>query len=310
MPTPLLIDTDMGIDDAVAVTLALSSDQIALVGMASVGGNVPLAQATLNMSRLLSALRPPHVPPLAEGLDRETPELLRAHHVFGHDGFGELELDASMTGTPGSYVELYERALREHEGKLVILAIGPLTNLAALLRDRPGLLEKAARIIIMGGAVWCMGNVTPQAEFNFYRDPESAAAVLSSGLPITVVPLDVTRQVAMDDSHEAELARSGTRSGELLARMLRFPMERKADGLGGRFLVHDALALGVLLWPELFMQSKMALQIVTTGKEAGRSKPAMARDKQHKQLGVVISVNVDDFLENLIEQLCHQKFVV
>jgi purine nucleosidase len=137
----------------------------------------------------------------------------------------------------------------------------------------------------MGGAVWCKGNVTPHAEFNFYRDPGAAAAVLAAGLPVTVVPLDVTRQVALDESHVAQLSRAGTRAGDLLAEMIRFPLEAEGDAAHGSFLVHDALALGAVIWPPLFMRAQMALEVVVAGEQAGRSKPLVAKDKS-RQIGV------------------------
>ena len=98
-------------------------------------------------------------------------------------------------------------------------------------------------------------------------------------------------------------------AGELLGRMLRYPLEQSSGAERGHFLIHDALAVGVLLWPELFMQAKMALQMVTQGEQAGRCRPVVSKDK-HCQLGVVISVNAADFLEKLLEHICQEKFVV
>ncbi len=310
MPRPVLIDTDMGADDAVAITLALSAAEVDLVGLVSVGGNVSLEQATSNIARLLGGLQPGKWPPIARGLDQQRSGLRDATHVFGPDGLGQLDLPVPANCTPGDYLELYERLITTYGEALVIVAIGPLTNLAAVSRQRPGLLNRAGHIVVMGGAVWCPGNVTSYAEFNYYRDPQAAAVVLSSGLPITVVPLDVTRQVAMDESHLAHLSCSGRRSGELLARIIRFPIQQQTeDAAPGTFLVHDALAVGVLLWPHLFMRSRMALEMVTTGEQAGRCKPMVAKDKR-QQLAVVISVNVGEFLGNLLEELCQEKFVV
>lgn len=309
MATPLLIDTDMGVDDAVALTLALRSNAVDLVGVASVEGNVPLAQATANVGRLLAALGLRNRPPVARGLAQTTAGLEYSAHVHGSDGMGNLDLPTPETFSPGSYLEMYEQLIDRHGKSLAILAIGPLTNLASLVRLKPELLPRAGPIVIMGGAVWCPGNVTPDAEFNFYRDPQAAATVLSAGLSVTVVPLDVTRQVQMDESHVAHLSRSQSRTGHLLARMIRFPLEQSVDGGRGTFLVHDALALGVLIWPSLFMRARMGLEVAVSGRQAGRVRPTVGKDKG-RQIGVVISVNVVDFLENLLEQLCQERFVV
>ncbi len=308
MPTPILIDTDMGVDDAMAVGLALVSPELRVVGLASVGGNVARDQSTINIPRLLAALGVREWPPIARGLDQPA-SLLNAADVHGDDGLGLVDLPVPDQFSPGELLPLYEQLIGEHANSLAIVAIGPLTNLAHILRERPGLLEKAGRIVVMGGAIWCKGNITPHAEFNFYRDPVAAREVLSSGLPITVVSLDVTNQVVMDESHVAHLSRSGNVLGEQLARMVRYPMSQPSDEKAGRFLVHDPLTIGALLWPHLFLQSKMALDITTTGPQAGKSKPMIAKDKK-RQLSVVISVNVADFMENLLERLCHERFVV
>ena len=310
MSRPILIDTDMGVDDAVAIALALSSGEVELAGLVSVGGNVSLDQATRNIGRLLGGMKPKTRPLVASGLDQTAPGLKDATHLFGTDGLGGVDLPIPADFAPGGFLDLYEELAGRHGHSLTVVAIGPLTNLAAVLRERPGVLAKVGQIVVMGGAIWCPGNITRWAEFNFYRDPAAAAAVLSAGLPLTVVPLDVTRQVMMDESHTAHLSRGGTKAGDLLTRMIRLPLERRTEeSAPGSFIVHDAVAIGVLLWPKLFMRSKMGLEVVISGEQAGRSKPMVAKDKS-RQVGVVISVNVGEFMENLVEQLCQEKFVV
>lgn len=309
MSTPVLIDTDMGVDDAIAIALALSSRELEVVGIASVGGNVNLEQATVNIGRVLAALGAAERPGIGRGLD-QSPDLADATHVHGDDGLGKVDLPAAEGLDVGEYIQLYETLIDQHAEKLTIIAIGPLTNLAALLHQRPGLLNRAGRIVIMGGAIWCKGNITPHAEFNFYRDPSAAAAVLGAGLPVSLIALDVTQQVILDESHLARLACSGNRVAEQLARMIRFPMSSPMiDDGAGRFAVHDALTVGTLLWPQLFLRSKMGIEMVLDGPQAGRSKPMLAKDKS-RQVSVVISVNADDFLENMLERLCQQEFVV
>ncbi len=301
----------MGVDDAVAIALALSTDQINVRGLVSVGGNVSLEQASRNIARLLSGLGVGQWPALGRGLDQADEGLSRAHHVFGEDGLGGVGQEGAERFDPlaDDFRNVYAKVLGGGAGEVVVAAVGPLTNLAALLRDRPGVLERASRLIIMGGAVLCPGNVTPHAEFNFYRDPAAAAAVLGARAPITVVPLDVTRQVGMDVSHTARLSRSGSRVGELLARMIQYPQENHAEAGAGRFLVHDALTVGLLLWPELFLQARMGLEVVTSGPQAGRSKPVVVKDKS-RQVSVVMSVNAEDFLDRMLELLCRERFVV
>lgn len=309
MPTPVLIDTDMGVDDAVAITLALAAAPVHVVGLVSVAGNVDLDQATTNIGRLLSSVRPERPPRVGRGLGQDATDLIDARWLFGQDGLGQADLPAPGGGDVADFREVYRELLDRHAGELVIVAIGPLTNLAALHREDPDLLRRAGRIVIMGGAVFSSGNVHGVAEFNFYRDPEAAASILSAGLPCTVVPLDATRQVILDASHAARMRASNTRTGEFVAAVLEFPMLRGKEVPEGQFLVHDALAVGVLLWPSLFLQTRIGLEIVLKGNERGRSRPAVHVER-NQQVSVLVSVQAVDFLEEMIETLCHQRFVV
>jgi len=307
MAVPIIMDTDMGVDDALAVALALSTSQIHLAGMGSGGGNGSLSQATENMGRLLSGLGVEPKPPFARGLDQDDERLADATDIFGGDGLGGVKLEVPADFSAGNYLELYEQLIEEHGRDLSIVAIGPLTNLAALQRERPGLLEKVGRIVVMGGAVWCKGNITPHAEFNFYRDPRAAAELFAADLPVTVVPLDVTRQVGLDESHIAHLVRSGIPACDLLARMVQNSLRTMENE--NRFMVHDALAVGILCWPALFMQARMQLEMTVGVEQAGRCKPKVSAKRQ-QPMHVVISVNAVDLLETFMEQLCHEKFVV
>ncbi len=309
MPIPVLIDTDMGVDDAVAVALAMACPELEVVGLVSVGGNVNLDRATNNVGRLLRVLSPAKLPLVGRGLDQDDPSLLDAGHVHGSDGLGELDLPEPVGFSTQPYADVYEQLIKEHGSELAVVAIGPLTNLAGLLHERPGLLAGMGRVVIMGGAVWCAGNITTDAEFNFYRDPQAAAAVLAAGLPTTLVSLDVTTQVVMDELHVSHLASSRSASAQVLARMIEFPLRKSSDGGGGRFQVHDAVAVAALVWPGLFLRSKMGLQVTLSGPKAGMTRPVMSRDKS-RQTTLVISVQVTDFLENLLERLCGEKFVV
>ncbi len=309
MATPILIDTDMGVDDAVAVSLALGAETLDVVGIASVGGNVNAEQATTNIARLVRALDSPERPRVARGCDQDEADLEDATHIFGADGFGEVDAAPADDLVIESVEDLYNDLLDRHAGELVIVAIGPLTNLARLHEGDPTLLGKAAKIVVMGGAVWCKGNVTPTAEFNFYRDPAAADCVLKVDVPTTLVPLDVTRQVAMDESHVAHLVASGTKAGDFLGRIIPFALGAGGDDQTGRFLVHDALAVGTLLWPELFMGTVVGLDVQTDGKERGRCTPGVGNQAAHR-VSVSMSIKSVDFLENLLESLCRERFVV
>lgn len=309
MATPVLIDTDMGLDDAVGLSLALASDALDVRALVAVGGCVPLNQALSNILRMLDALRPPIRPVVGLGLEQPGAGLSDRREVYGDDGLGNWNAPTPAGALPEHFEAVYERALRESNGGLQILALGPLTNVAAMLESSQELMKRAARIVVCGGAVWCRGNVSEHVEFNFHRDPGTAARVLASGLPISVVPLDVTGLVCLDQSHVAHMAASGYRTGQVPAALLEHALEYDGEPAYGKTFVPAAVAVGSVLWPSLFMRTRMQLQIVLSGAEAGRTKPALGGDKS-RMIDLLTAVNAVDFLENALESLCHEAFVV
>ncbi|MCK6456267.1 MAG: nucleoside hydrolase [Phycisphaerae bacterium] len=309
MPTPILIDTDMGVDDAVAIALAFMARDLDVRGIVSVGGNVDLQQATANVGRLLRAVEPARRPLVGRGLDQSGDGLTNATHVFGRDGFGECDRKADEGLEPVDFRDVYRAALDDPAGPATIVAIGPLTNVAVMLREDATRIRTVPRIVVMGGALWCKGNVRDVVEFNFHRDPAAAADVLSAGLPVTLVPLDVTRFVTLDASHVARLAASGTRVGEFLAEIIPYVMEHSTEAGKGRFVVHDALAVGALLWPQLFLKTGVAVEVSRDGTIAGQTRPRISA-MQDQRIDVLTAVNAADFLENMLETLCQEEFVV
>lgn len=298
----------MGIDDAVAVCLLLAAEAVDVRAIVGVGGSVGLDQVMVNIDRLLAALDPPVMPVIGRGMDQGGERLVDRRSILGEDGFGEVELPAG--GFAGvDYLQAYRSAIESAGGELVVLAIGPLTNLATVLCESPDAAKVIRRVYVMGGAVLGKGNIGGVAEFNFHRDPAAAATVLGSGLDITVAPLEVTSHFSMDESNVAHLAASGYRTGEVLAKLLAHPIERNAGPHRGRFQVHDAVAAAAVLWPGLFMRTRMRIEIVTEGEQAGRSKPALGGDAS-TQVDLLTAVNAGDLAENLLESLCHEAFVV
>ncbi len=310
MATPLIIDTDLGIDDAVAVGLALASDSLDVRAIVGVGGNVGLDQVMRNIGRLLTALAPTTMPLVGRGLDQIVTGLTDRRKQFGSDGLGQCDLAEGRIQVEPNFVALYRQIIEESAGQVAILALGPLTNLAAVLREAPELGGKIGRIVVSGGAVWTRGGTGASvAEFNFHRDAIAASKMLSSGLPITVAPLDVTSFICLDESHVAHLASSGSRLGQVLAKLLQFVLDHDGEPGFGKTHVHDAVAAAALVWPDLFMRTRMRLEVVTTGADAGRCKPQLGGDPAHR-VDLLTAVNAVDLLENLLESLCHEAFVV
>lgn len=308
MAAPVLIDTDLGIDDAVAVSLALASEALDVQALVGVGGNVDIDQVMRNIWGLLAALAPPNRPAVGRGMDPRGPAGDR-RGPFGSDGLGDCGIPASKVATGENHRELYRRCIESAGGELTLLMLGPLTNLADILYELPTYRCGVRRVLISGGAVWVKGNATPAAEFNFHRDPESAAKVLASGLPITVCPLDVSRLVCLDESHTAHMAASGYRTGQVLAKILSHAIEHESEPGYGKTHLQDALAAGSLIWPNHFLKTKMRLDLSTEGKEAGRCKPLLGGDPAQR-VDLLTAVNAVDFLEDLLEALCHEAFVV
>ncbi len=185
----LIIDTDPGVDDAIAILLALAAPQVKLAGLTTTGGNVPRARATRNALALLDAVGRFDIP-AARGAARPlSGRFLPSVAFHGPGGLPVRLPNSSRPVTGGTAVDLLARELFQHGADTTVVALGPLTNLARLESKHPGALAKAAKLVVMGGAVETRGNVTPYAEFNFHSDPLAAARVMNLGLPTTMADL-------------------------------------------------------------------------------------------------------------------------
>jgi len=318
----LLIDTDPGIDDALALVLALASPEVSVEAITTVAGNVLVDQATTNALRILSAVRPASTPSVARGAPAplKRPPFTAAH-IHGDDGLGNLDRFVEPDGRPRYPKPSHDLEMRDGPDlilemadrfgdELVIVAIGPLTNLAlALTRDRRRL-SRVGRVVVMGGAVRVPGNVTPGAEFNFYVDPEAAAAVLEAGLPIDLVPLDVTAQVVLA---EAELARRLATCPSPLARFVAdFTLHGFAfdpDRPGGGMPLHDPLAVGVALDPSLVGFEALHVEVECEGRATRGLSLADRREipvhrKRRPNCRVATTVDAARFLRLFLDRLC------
>ena len=246
MPAQLkvIIDTDPGVDDAIAILMALAWPGLEVLGLTTVGGNVPLARTTRNALALLEYAGRTDVP-VARGSARPTSRSFGyAYAVHSTSGLTRRLPRPKTRPIDVKAVDLLAARLRDLSGQITLIALGPLTNLAWLSRRHPGALEQTARLVVMGGAVNTPGNVTPYAEFNFYSDPQAADMVLSSGVPVTLVDLAVCRRVGIDRQAAERLA-TKSRLGKLAAQMLANWFQR--DPHRQRFEFYDPLALAVAL---------------------------------------------------------------
>jgi len=254
----LIIDTDPGVDDAIAILMAMAAAEIKILGLTTVGGNVPLARATRNALSLLQAASRSDIP-VAKGASRPLRgKFAYAPHFHGPSGLSQRLPDPANGPVEDGAVKFLYDQLTGERGEAVLVALGPLTNLAVLLRERPIALEQAKQIVVMGGAVNTPGNVTPEAEFNFYCDPVAADIVLSSRLPITMVDLAACRQVKISREQALGL-KSATPLGRLMLDMLQGWFHREPSREEFEFC--DPLAMAIALHPAIATATKVDLDV-------------------------------------------------
>ena len=281
MPRRLIIDTDPGVDDAIAVFLALVSPELDVVGLTSVFGNAAVETTTINALRLLEIAGRGEIPvaagasgPIASAYHGPVP------HVHGADGQGDTHLPPPVAKPCGkTAAELLIEA--SQEPGLTFLTLGPLTNLALALRQDPGLPDRLEEVVVMGGNALVPGNATPAAEANVWNDPEAADFVFGRLPRSTMVGLDVTQQVVLSGSRIAALRRGSAATAQHLAAVVPFYQAffAKANGLDGIYL-HDPTAVVYLTDPELFTTRRWSLRVEVEGISRGKTWPSMGGTDQ------------------------------
>jgi len=293
----VLIDTDPGIDDAIAILFALAHPGVEVAGITTVAGNIGLETTTRNALRIL-ALAGADVPVHAGAdgpLNRKRTDEVRIH---GADGLGGVAFPEPLTSPAGSDAVgfLRETLMSVPAGTLDILALGPLTNIARLVTDAPEAARRMKRLIAMGGAVHERGNVGARSEFNIAHDPEAAGIVFSAGLPFTLIPLDVTRKVRADRAYLDRLARIGSASA-LATRDLIAAYFDATQGGESRPL-HDPCVPILALRPELFRIERMRLSVNCSGDDL-----AGALKAGESAVDVAMGVDAEKVLDQLADAL-------
>ena len=296
MPT-VLIDTDPGVDDALALLQAWGTPSLDVEVITTVAGNVPVEIGTLNVFRLLALRDPRPAPVVGQGAAAPLARALKtATHHHGEDGLGNLDDWPAVRPTlaPEGAVALMLAAARRHGSRLTLIALGPLTNVARAVAADAAAMRGVGRVVAMGGAVDVAGNVTPDAEFNIHVDPDAAAAVVGAGLHLDVVPLDATRQAMLEPSAlHAALAGAPARLAERVSRFTAYSF-----GVGGArgMALHDPLAVGVAADPSLTTWESARLEVGPDGqtrRAAGAPNVRIAR-----------TVDTPRFLRTFLESLC------
>ncbi len=269
MVQKIIIDTDPGQDDAVAILLALASPELQVLGIVAVAGNVPLALTEVNARKVVELSGRTDVRVFA-GCDRPlSRDLVTAEHVHGKTGLDGIELpDPTVPLQAQDGVDFIVETLRAHDaGTVTLVPIGPLTNIAEAFRRAPDIIGRVQQIVLMGGAYFEVGNITPAAEFNIYVDPEAAAEVFASGVPLVVMPLDVTHKALTDRVWIEAMRALPGRCGPAVAGWTDF-FERfdtaKYGSLGAP--LHDPCTIAWLLHPDLFEGRRINVEIEVEGR--------------------------------------------
>jgi purine nucleosidase len=266
-PRKIIIDTDPGQDDAVAILLALASpEDVTVLGITAVAGNVPL-DLTQKNARIICELAQKTDVPVFAGAKRplERP-LVTAEHVHGKTGLDGPQLpDPTMTLQDQHAVDFIIQTLRaEPSGTITLCPLGPLTNIAAAFNQAPDIIERVQEVVLMGGAYFEVGNITPTAEFNIYVDPEAAEIVLKSGADITMMPLDVTHKALVTKNRNDRFRALETPVGVAVAEMTDFfeRFDREKYGSDGAPL-HDPTVIAYLINPKLFTGRYVNVEVET-----------------------------------------------
>ncbi|PZO80978.1 MAG: nucleoside hydrolase [Mesorhizobium amorphae] len=263
----IIIDTDPGQDDALAIMLALGSpDEIEVLGITAVAGNVPLHLTERNARKICELCKRPDVP-VFRGADRPLVRpLVTAEHVHGKTGLDGPDLpEPAMALQDEHGVDFIIRTLMAHPpGTVTLCPLGPLTNIAMALIREPRIAERIGEIVLMGGGFFEGGNITPAAEFNIYVDPEAAARVFASGAPIVMMPLDVTHKALTTKARIAGFGALGTAAGDAAVALLDFfeRFDEEKYGTDGGPL-HDPCTIAYILKPELFSGRECNVEIET-----------------------------------------------
>ena len=306
----VMIDCDVGVDDALALILAFHSAELEVEAVTGVNGNVPLNQVFENIQKVLSLIRPQHKPIIAKGAGEPLKgKTIYAHSVHGESGLGEAEIELKKGEEwwkffPDRADQLITKMARQNPNELTLIATAPLTNLALALRKDLEGMRKLKGIVIMGGAVRTKGNITPHAEFNIFSDPVAAEMVLKSGLPITLVPLDVTHQVSLTSSFIEESV------NPLNNRFSRFVIAATGyDVAAHRFLrgeaiyLHDPLAVGAVIDPHLVRKERLGITIET---REGDHYGQISEAGEGTMVEACLGVDAKAFLELFVSKLANK----
>ena len=306
MATPILIDCDPGHDDAIALLLALASPELDVLGVTTVAGNQTLEKTTANALRVLEFAGRDDVV-VAPGADRPlTREQFVAAYVHGDTGLDGPDLPApTRAPLPQHAADFLAATALAAPEPVTLVPVGPLTNVALLLARYPEAAARIDRIVLMGGSI-AEGNVTPAAEFNIWCDPEAARRVFSSGIPVTMIGLDVTHRALVGAADKERLREAG-RTGRMVSELLEFynRFHREVYGFDGS-PIHDAVAVAHIVRPDLVETLELNVEIDCCESELCRGRTVVdlwRRTDRRANASVGVAIDSSAFVELLIERI-------
>jgi purine nucleosidase len=306
MPTRIIIDTDPGVDDALAVLLALASPEIQLEALTTTQGNVTLEKATRNARSVLELACATHIPVASGSLLPLVQPLRASAVVHGESGIGNSQLPEPQVQPVQQHAVDYliERVLAE-TNEIRLFAIGPLTNIAMAIRKEPRFANAVKALVIMGGAILEHGNVTPLAEFNIYVDPHAAHIVFHSGIPVTLIPLDVTHKCLLKQEHVDRLMKISSPVSRFINDAVKVYLQASiALGFKGSVL-HDPLTLATIIAPELLTLRESYVDVdISSGPSMGKTFADILNvTKKPANMKIAMNVRGEEFVQLFVERM-------
>jgi purine nucleosidase len=266
MARKVIIDCDMGSDDAVALCMLLFDNRVDVLAITAVEGCVPAKQANQNLQAIVSMLDPDRYPRLGMATKAENAPAVDTRFLYGDDGLGNADFDVSTRQHEHASDKLIIDLVRANPEEVTILCLGPSTNLARALRREPSLATMIDRVIMTGGSLTASGNITPTAEFNFYFDPQAASDVFKARTTNMLIPLDVTEQVRFGLGLMDDIPKESTRVGYFLRQVLPYSFRAYRQQLGlEQIPLNDSVGALALLEPDLFTFEEMAGDVEIEG---------------------------------------------
>lgn len=308
MTKKIIFDTDPGVDDTMALTFALRSPELEIVGVTSVFGNAAGSVTAQNALRLVELEGNDHIP-VARGADRALvfPAMELGTMVHGEDGMG----NTNPPPPKGKLLDMHAaefivETVLANPGEITLVPVGPLTNIALALRLEPRIVDLVAEVVLMGGAAHVPGNITPLAEANIYHDPHAAQMVFSADWQVTMVGLDVTNQVVMDNAYFDRLLAARNPAIDLIRQIL--PCYRgyfdRSYAANGAIFTHDPSAVAYVIRPDLFQVQKFPVVVETDGRCMGKTiVDDQNRWVDYRASNVCVGVDVQGVLDLYLERL-------